>query len=325
MENEIRILGDKKNKGLYKAAKQRSVDLSRKVELEEKRKLAQPQKQSEAHFQGKERLDLREYIAMPGIQYEGYTRPDILICKHRLRAEDTQYPLIRTGNSGKDIGRKPYLGNMERHEALEHNRYLGGHTLTLKEFMSFLALLRRGKEFKSTEVFNGEKEQIGQEELDIIFRDITEQNDGLPRGEFLNTRFERHKFDGEISTKFCAVSEVNKGIFREELVPYLTKGGHYNLPSILEGHTIQGLPHPDLIVPGDLRYEPPSTGRNAVFAVAACAHLQCDAGNEVNHYIGIRHAIILNKERTELEEKVEEKPKQSPVHDSPGHFRSRSW
>ncbi|MFC1686155.1 hypothetical protein ACFLZZ_04005 [Nanoarchaeota archaeon] len=42
MENEM--LGDRKRKGLYKAAKQRSVEANKQADLEEKRKLAQPQK-----------------------------------------------------------------------------------------------------------------------------------------------------------------------------------------------------------------------------------------------------------------------------------------
>ena len=131
--------------------------------------------------------DLENYIILNGKTHGSYSYPDLLVAMHRLSYDADVEQAAKTlglslqNTANKQDGSK-YIGKINWEEALKLNLLLGNFTLTPRQFVDFIQLLKSGN------VYDGRSTKLDSGKVDVILDEITTKR-GPWRTEWLDAYF----------------------------------------------------------------------------------------------------------------------------------------
>src|SRR3989344_1285396 len=132
---------------------------------------------------------LDNYFLLPGKRHGNYEYNDLRVSMHRLSFPiDTMHGMatealgFEVRETAREKNGNPYIGNIDREEALRLNLVLGNATFNLRQFFDFKEYLESGK------VYDGNGKIIDRKIAESVWDEIFGERKPW-RGEHLDARF----------------------------------------------------------------------------------------------------------------------------------------
>ncbi len=236
-----------------------------------------------------------DFVLLQGRSHGSYSYPDLLVNLYKLglnksvetAAKSLGYSIT---NTAKEKNGRDYIGDINWEQALKLNLSLGGRTLSPRQYVDFLGLLKSGN------AVDGNGRKIPKKKLTELFSEIVEVREPY-RAEWLDADFKY--LTGKLWIYSSHTLDGNGKLipnYREKLESCLMEDA---TPGIdfdywLKNATKQGLP-PKNNSSGDLYYWCPDKDNNSVARFVADsdgAGLYCD-GNPTftDSSLGVRLAL----------------------------------